>query len=385
MRPRIRSHGCSFLQNCEHLLEALAVEKRDGEVDALVGRELPADLEVRLVDLRQPRVDDLLVELLLLLEAEHLRGLLGQHADDPVEHGVVEIGIVDRHGVDRPAERLAERDADLEPVERLGAAVQPDHDRALLRLERLEAPDHEGVDGHLPDEALGHRAELAVPHRAEPEGAHDDEVVVLALDVLDQRLVVLAVHHARLEREPGGLGLLPHDLEVGVGDQLEAHRDQRVVDLPLALELVLVPVLLGQRVLHLLEPVVVEPRRVDVAASQGRPEGPPELHGQVDGAVGVVRVVDRHIDLPEHEGLLARHRERRRGHVSSHSTATRSRDGTVTAWMRTRTGAKRGRPARSSPAIAAACLTPARRPSDRPGGRGPATAPCCSETTRAGR
>jgi hypothetical protein len=60
----------------QHLLEALAVEQRDREVDPIVGRELPADLEVRLVDLGEPRVDDLLVELLLLLEAEDLRGLL---------------------------------------------------------------------------------------------------------------------------------------------------------------------------------------------------------------------------------------------------------------------------------------------------------------------
>ena len=190
--------------------------------------------------------------------------------------------------------------------------------------------------GHLAHEPLGHRAELAVAHRAESEGAHDHQVVVLALDVVDQRLVVLAVHHPGLERQPGGLGLLPHHLEVRVGDELEAHRDQRVVDLSLALELVLVPVLLGQRVLHLLEAVVVEPRRVDVTARQRRAEGPAQLHGQVDGAVGVVRVVDRHVDLPEHESLLRRHRGRRRGHLSSNSTAISPFAGTVTSWVSTR-------------------------------------------------
>jgi hypothetical protein len=138
----------------------------------------------------------------------------------------VEVGIADGDGVDRPVKSLAERDPDLEPVERLGAPVEPDHDGALLRLGRLEAPDDQGVDRRLAHEPLGHRAELAIAHRAEPEGAHDDEVVVLALDVLDQGLVVLAVHHSRLVREPGGLRLLPHHLEVRVGDQLEAHRDQ---------------------------------------------------------------------------------------------------------------------------------------------------------------
>src|SRR5262249_4271327 len=118
----------------EHLLEALAVEEGDREVHALVGGELTADLEVRLVDPGQPRLDDLLVELLLLLESEDLGRLLGEHADDPVEHGIVEVGIVDSNRVDRTAEGLAERDPRLEPVEGLGTSVEPDHDRALLGL-----------------------------------------------------------------------------------------------------------------------------------------------------------------------------------------------------------------------------------------------------------
>src|SRR5262249_57882984 len=62
-------------------------------------------------------------------------------------------------------------------------------------------------------------------------------------------------------------------------------------------------------------------RRVDVAAGQGRAPGPSELHGQVDGAVGVVRVIDRHVDLPEHGGLLAGHFGRHRDHRSSKSGA----------------------------------------------------------------
>ena len=324
----MRSHGCSFRQNWSTFSKHLPSSRVIAEIDPLVGRELPADLEVRLVDLGQPGVDDLLVKLLLLLEAEDLRGLLGEHPDDPVEHGVVEVGVVDGDSVDGPVESLAEGDPDLEPVERLGATVEPDDDRALLRLERVEIPDDQRVDRRLAHEPLGHGAELAVADGTEPEGAHDDEIVVLALHVLDQGLVVLAVHHPRLEREPGGLRLLPHHLEVRVRDQLEAHRDQRVVDLPLALQLVLVPVLLGQRVLHLLEAVVVKPRRVDVATGQGRAEGSPELHGQVDGAVGVVRVVDRHVDLLEHGGLPWG----RRGHVSSNSTATSLSDEAGARW-----------------------------------------------------
>src|SRR5207245_258576 len=100
----------------QDLLEALAVEERDGQLDPRLRRELAPDLEVRLVDLGQARVDDLLVELLLLLEAEDLRRLLAQHANDAVEHRVVEIRVVDGHGLKRPARRLADSAARLRTI-----------------------------------------------------------------------------------------------------------------------------------------------------------------------------------------------------------------------------------------------------------------------------
>src|SRR5438270_7869399 len=99
------------------LLEALPVEQRDRELDALLGRQLARDLEVGLVDLREPGVDDLLVELLLFLEAKDLGRLLVEDADDPVEHRVVEVGVVDRDRLQRAAEGAGEGQAELEPVE----------------------------------------------------------------------------------------------------------------------------------------------------------------------------------------------------------------------------------------------------------------------------
>jgi hypothetical protein len=63
---------------------------------------------MRLVDLREPGVDDLLVELILLLEAEDLRRLLGEDVDDPVEDRVVQIGIVDGDRFDLLAERASQ-------------------------------------------------------------------------------------------------------------------------------------------------------------------------------------------------------------------------------------------------------------------------------------
>src|SRR5262249_32264763 len=71
--------------------------------------------------------------------------------------------------------------------------------------------------------------------------------------------------------------------------------------LPLPLELRLVEVLLGERVLHLLEAVVVHARRIDVAAGQLGLERPAQLERRVDGAIGVVGVVDGDVNTLIHE------------------------------------------------------------------------------------
>jgi hypothetical protein len=49
--------------------------------------------EMALVYARQPRVDDLLVQLFLFLEAEHLARLFRQHARDAIERHVVIVRI----------------------------------------------------------------------------------------------------------------------------------------------------------------------------------------------------------------------------------------------------------------------------------------------------
>ena len=207
------------------------------------------------------------------------------------------------------------------------------------------AADDERVARHLSHEALGDRAELAVLHGAHAERAHDDEVVVGGERVLDEGLVVLAVHHLRREGEAGRLRPGLEDVQVRLGDQLEAHRDQRVVDLALALELALVLVLLRQRVFHLLEPVVVQPGGVHVTPRHPRAERPPQLDRQVDRPVRVVGVVDRNIDVLVHAGLP------RPRHVSSKSTIAVTSGAIVTSWLTAR-GARRGaarpRPSRST-------------------------------------
>ena len=60
------------------------------------------------------------------------------------------------------------------------------------------------------------------------------------------------------------------------------------MDLPLALQFDLVDVLLWQRVLHLPESIVVQFRRIDVAADQFRGVRLAQTQRARDGAVGVV-------------------------------------------------------------------------------------------------
>ena len=99
---------------------------------------------------------------------------------------------------------------------------------------------------------------------------------------------MLPVHHPWLELDARLFAEARHAIEIAVGDELETHRDEAVVDLALALELHLVDVLLGQRVLHLPEAVVVQLCRVDMAADQFRGELLAEREGAGDSAVGVV-------------------------------------------------------------------------------------------------
>ena len=71
----------------------LAVEQHRLHLDAVVVGDRLCHCQVTLVDLRQARIDDLLVQLLLLLELEHLAGLLGEHAGNAVEGDIVVVGV----------------------------------------------------------------------------------------------------------------------------------------------------------------------------------------------------------------------------------------------------------------------------------------------------
>ena len=248
-----------------------------------------AHLEMRLVDLREPGVDDLLVELILLLEAEDLRRLLGEDVHDAVEDGVVEIRVVHGDRFDLLAERACQVDGGHERTERLGAAVHADQDRVPLRLARLrDVLDDPDIAVGLAGDAFADRANHAVPRAPDPQGADHDEVVLGAGEILEDLDVMFPVHHPRLEGKARLAAEARHAIEIAVGDELEAHRDEAVVDLPLALQFHFVDVLLGQRVLHLPEAIVVQFCRVDMAADQLRRVRLAQPDGAGDGAVGVV-------------------------------------------------------------------------------------------------
>ena len=263
-----------------------------------------AHLEMRLIDLREPGVDDLLVELILLLEAEDLRRLFGEHVDDAVEDGVVQIGIVHGDRLDLLAEGAGQIDGGHERAERLGASVDADQDRVPLGLVRLGyVLDHPDITIALAGDAFADRSDHAVPGAPDPQGADHDQIVRRAVEILEDLGVMLPVHHPRFELEARLFAEARHAVEIAVGDELEAHRDEAVVDLPLALELHLIDVLLGQRVLHLPEAIVVQLCRVDMATDQFRGELLAQREGAGDGAVGVVGVIDGNVDALVHKIL----------------------------------------------------------------------------------
>jgi hypothetical protein len=243
------------------------------------------------VDHRQPGVDDLLVERLLLLEAEDLAGLLGEHSYDAVEHDVVEVGVVHGDRLHRQLQGPAHGQSGAQPGERLGGPVDGHHDRSRQGVPALPVPDHDGILMSPANHPVHAGSDLGLLDLTEATGPHQHQIVVGLLDVLDQDLPVLPVHGLGGELDPLLQAALLSGLQVGVRDQAQPGGDQAVVDLALALQLHLVLVLLGEGVLHLLEAVVVESGRVDMAAHDLRPGGLGQPDRHIGGGSRVIGVV----------------------------------------------------------------------------------------------
>ena len=79
------------------------------------------------------------------------------------------------------------------------------------------------------------------------------------------------------------------------------------MDLALPFEFLLVLVLLGKGVLHLLEADVVHPGGIDMAADQPGSGAASQGDGHLDRGIGMVRVIEGHVDLAVHQELPSLH------------------------------------------------------------------------------
>ena len=235
------------------------------------------------------------MQLFLFLEPEDLAGFFVQHAGDAVEGRVMEVRIEGGDDFDRPVEGLAEGQTCHQPAERIRAAVYCHDDLAVIHRFGVLDDEHVRV-ADAADHALGIAADHAVFHRADAQRAHDDQIVGVRIDIFDEHFPIAPFEGFAFDREVGLVALLVDVVEVGVRDDLESSRDQRVVDLPLAVQFLFIVIFLRQSRFHLLEALVVHLRRVDVAADNLGAEGFRELDAHVDRCIGMVGIIDRDID-----------------------------------------------------------------------------------------
>ena len=88
-----------------------------------------------------------------------------------------------------------------------------------------------------------------------------------------KHLPVAAFKRATLERKIRFRAFFIDEVQVGVGDDLEAAGDQGIVDLALPVKFFFIMIFFGKAGFHLLESFVVHLGRIDVAAHDLGPEG----------------------------------------------------------------------------------------------------------------
>ena len=170
--------GVGLARVVEDLLECLAVEERFGDGNALLGRHPLTHLEMRLINLRQPGVDDLFVQLVLLLEAEDLRRLFRENADDAIEDGIVQIGVIHGDRFDLLAEGARQIDGGHERAKRLWASVDAHEDRVPFHVARVRhVLHHPDIAIALSGDAFTHGADHAVARAPHAERSDHDQIV----------------------------------------------------------------------------------------------------------------------------------------------------------------------------------------------------------------
>ena len=342
----------------ENDLERLADEdlRLERNVGKLLRHHLRA-LQVRLAELEQSLVDDVVVQLFLLLELEDLRRLHRQHVLDVVEHDVVVLDVERAAHVERSAERLRELEGRAHRAIAVGRAVDADEESAArerrviaddehvlldaaqtarddatelaerLASESVRADRHEIVAASRGADDLRRRILLfrddppvvAESHVAASVGAsvvarrairveadQARKTAFATIDLLDDLLVVDALEELARERDARRFAALAELIEKAVGDELKALLDELVVHLALALDLFRRLELRGKTGLELAEANVVESRGVDVIAGDPAARLLTELDRALHGPIGVLRVVDGHKDFPIHASAVAR-------------------------------------------------------------------------------
>src|SRR6266550_8347053 len=336
-------------------LERLADEdlRLDRDVGILLRHYFGA-LEVRLAELEQSLVDDVVVELFLLLELEHLRRLIRQHILDVVEDDVVILDVERATDKQRAAAFLGQLERRLHRLVAVGRSIDADHEPAALNRLLVAHDQHVFFDvaQHARDDAAelgerlaaksvgadGHQVVLT-PGRADQAGSRvlvlgDEPTVFAELDVaadlvaavvtrgairiepdqarqsaratihlVDDLFVVDAFEQLARERHTGRLAALAELIEEAVGDELQTLFDQLIVDFALFLDLCGRLELGGETGLELAEADIVEAGGVYVIPSDSPAGLATHLDGAVDGPIGVLRVVDRNENLAVHHYL----------------------------------------------------------------------------------
>src|SRR6058998_97039 len=329
---------------------------RERNVGALLRHNLGA-LQVRLTQLQEAFVDDVVVQLLLLLELEDLRGLVGEHILDVVEHDVVILHVERAAHVQRPAERVGQLERDAHRPVAVRRTVDA-HEEAAAR-ERAVVAHEEQVLLDATQHARDHSAQLRVALAAKAVCADSEEVVAPSrradepgggIFLLCDEPAVLADFHVAAHappavvargavgveadepRQPAGAAVhLIHDFLVvdafqklasqadagrvtplaelvqkAVGYQLQAFFDQLVVDLALLLDLLGGLKLCGEAGFELPKADVVEAGRVHVVAGDATAGLAAQLDRPVDRPIRMRGVVDGDEDLAVHRHLPLR-------------------------------------------------------------------------------
>ena len=187
----------------EHWIKIGAPDPRNGDLKPLASYDFEKAREFwslkkpvrhklpQVRDASWPR-DDLDHFVLASLEAKDLASLFGEHIGDSIEGDVMEVGIVDRDGVNRGAELSSQGECRDQAPETLMGSVQRHQDGAIPDSS-VRGFDDQGIHLRTAHDALADRSDQAGLDCPETLGAQDEEVVVPALGFLQNHAIVAAL------------------------------------------------------------------------------------------------------------------------------------------------------------------------------------------------